>query len=177
MSEKIDLSRVFRYDPQTGDLIWRGDVPSEYFRTTRGYNTHLSQNAGKKAGYTHEATGHVYVNFCGKMRKAHRVIWEMHYGPIPEGMLIDHINMNGADNRLENLRLATKSQNGMNRRASKSSKTGLKGVRMDKRDGRFQSEITVNGRRISLGRYRTKGEAAVAYAKAALRYHGEFARV
>lgn len=177
MTQEINLSEVFRYDPKTGFLIWRGDIPAKYFKTTRGYNTHLSQNAGKRAGYTHEATGHVYVNFGGKMRKAHRVIWEMHYGPIPDGMLIDHINMNGADNRLENLRLATKSQNGMNRRGNKGSKTGLKGVFLDTRDGMYQSEITVNRQRIYLGRYRTKGEAAVAYAKAALRYHGEFARV
>ena len=55
--------------------------------------------------------GYVYIRFMGKLRQAHRIIWEMHHGPIPEGMEIDHINHVTDDNRIENLRLVTRKEN------------------------------------------------------------------
>lgn len=171
----MNFHDYFIYDPEAGNLIHK-ERPRSMFKSDGAYKQWHSMYAGKVAGYKHKATDCVFVN-VGKMRKAHRIIYEMMVGPIPPGMLIDHKNKNGCDNRLENLRLATKSTNGMNRRCNKNNTYGLKGVSMDKRDGAFQAEITVAGRRINLGRYLTKGMAAVAYAKAALRYHGEFARI
>lgn len=165
----------FTYDAATGNLIWK-ERPREHFKREADQKTFNTHWAGKKAGYDATCVGCVYVNLNGKMRKAHRIIYEMMVEPIPKGKLIDHKNKNGYDNRLANLRLATKSTNGMNRGPNKNSKTGLKGVFLDQRDGVHFAEITVEGKRIYLGRHYTKGCAAVAYAKAALRYHGEFAR-
>ncbi len=167
---------AFDYNPLDGWLYWKSELPRELFSTERGWRTIMSQHGGKRAGYVNKHIGCVYVNCFGKMRKAHRIIWEMLHGPIPDGMLIDHINMNSADNRVENMRLATKSQNGMNRKANKISSTGLKGVHLDTRDGVYQAEIGVGNKRIYLGRHLTKGLAAVAYAKASIKYHGSFAR-
>lgn len=173
----------FTYDCETGNLIWK-ERPRCMFKSDSSHRRMNTVLAGKVAGYVNHMkmpSGStydcVYVNVEGRMRKASRIIWEMHYGPIPDGMLIDHINAVSSDNRLSNLRLATKSQNGMNRGPQKRSSSGLKGINMDKRDGVWSAEITVNGKKISLGRHQTKGLAALAYAKAALRYHGEFARI
>ena len=61
---------------------------------------------GEEAGCL-TAMGYVGVQFKGKHYKAHRIIYEMHHGEIPEGMVIDHINGNKSDNRIENLQCVT----------------------------------------------------------------------
>ena len=175
----MNWHEYFTYDTETGNLIWK-ERPSGHFKRPADQKTANTQYAGKVAGYfTETAPGYFrsYVNVKSKMRLTHRIIWEMCNGPIPDGMLVDHIDADPTNTRIENLRLASKSQNGMNRAKNRNSSTGLKGVTQDKRDGAWQAEISVNGKRISLGRHKTKGLAALAYAKAALRYHGEFARI
>ncbi len=108
----LDVSRLrelFSYDPITGELR----------RLT-------TRNAGKIAG-TLFNTGHLQVDVDGKMTGVHRIAWALHYGEYPADE-IDHINGDGADNRICNLRLATSSQNNQNRRLSSRNKTGVKGV-------------------------------------------------
>ena len=83
----------------------------------------------------------------------------------------DHKNRNTLDNRLENLRPATASQNRCNVR--KANMSGYKGVRW--RAGKWVAEITVKGIYTYLGRFPEKEDAARAYNKAALRHEGEFA--
>lgn len=75
------------------------------------------RRAGAVAG-TKKAKGYWEVQVCGKKLRAHRLIWEMHNGPIPYGYVVDHINQDPSDNRLENLRLATLSENNCNARRS-----------------------------------------------------------
>lgn len=87
----------------------------------------------------------------------------------------DHINGNGLDNRRENLRLATKSQNNANRRISKNNKSGYKGVSWHKASGKWVAGIKVNGKSINLGGYDTPEQAHKAYCDAAIKYFGEFA--
>jgi hypothetical protein len=95
----------------------------------------------------------------------------------PAGMYVDHVNRDKADNRRENLRLCTHSQNMCNCRMHSHNKLGIKGVYQDKRRGTFYSEIRVNLARHFLGSFATAAEAKAAYDAAALRLHGEFARL
>jgi len=88
---------------------------------------------------------------------------------------IDHINGNGLDNRKNNLRACTQSENQRNRSHTKNNTTGYKGVHPNRE--RFRASIQVNKKDIHIGYYKTPIEAATAYNNAALKYHGEFARL
>lgn len=94
----------------------------------------------------------------------------------PVGFLIDHRNGNKLDNRIENLRPATKSENGMNCKNRKNNTTGFKGVTFFKKSKCFQAFITVDRKQKYLGSFPTAKEAHVAYCAAATELHGAFAR-
>lgn len=108
--------------------------------------------------------------------RVHRLVFEAFNGPTPPGYEVDHANGDAADNRLVNLRLATKSQNTMNRGLLRVNTSGAKGVAFDRRARKWRAYITVRRRRIHLGMHETVESAAAAYAEAARRLHGEFVR-
>lgn len=92
----------------------------------------------------------------------------------PPGLLVDHINGYGLDNRTCNLRLATPSQNGFNSALAKDNTSGVKGVCWEKRRHKWRAVIVVNGRQTHLGNFATLDEARLAREAAAERMHGEF---
>jgi hypothetical protein len=92
----------------------------------------------------------------------------------PQGMVVDHVNGNGLDNRRANLRICTPNQNRRNTRSYTGS-SRYKGVAFHKRDRRWAAHICANGRDIWLGYHKTEEGAALAYNAAAVRYHGNFA--
>lgn len=107
---------------------------------------------------------------AGKKVMMHRAIMNP-----PDNKQIDHINHNTLDNRRENLRICTRSNNQMNRGLQSNSTTGYKGVCFDKYKQRFISYLKLNGKQIRFGYCHTPEEAARRYNKAALEMFGEFA--
>ncbi len=93
-----------------------------------------------------------------------------------EGLVVDHINGNGLDNRRENLRVCTYAQNAMNR-GKRTSTSKYKAVHKRPDSGKWQATIMLNGKQESLGCYVLEKDAAKAYNKAALKHYGEFARL
>lgn len=114
---------------------------------------------------------YIQVRIGGRIVKAHRLIWALVYGTWPPE--IDHIDCDGRNNRLSNLRLATRSQNGANRRPWKN-KQLPKGVTLHR--GAYVAQIRAGGRLRYLGRFKCPEEAHAAYCAEALKAHGEFAR-
>lgn len=106
----------------------------------------------------------------------HRLIWEHHFGPIPENYEIDHIDGDRLNNRKANLRLVTSHQNKMNSRLRSDNSSGFKGVTWSKDKRRWQAQIMKHGKNHVLGRFKTPEEAAEAYKDAALEMFGEYAR-
>jgi len=89
---------------------------------------------------------------------------------------VDHRDRDTLNNRRGNLRRGSHSQNCFNRRAQSNNHSGFKGVSFDRSRNKWAAEIQTNGHRVRLGRFPTREAAAAAYAEAAKKYHGEFAR-
>lgn len=105
--------------------------------------------------------------------KMHRFIMDA-----PPRMDVDHINGNSLDNRRQNLRLATRQQNCFNSDKSGMNKSSrYKGVSILRRLNKWQAAIVINGRKRYLGLYESEVVAAEIYDRAAVYYHGEFAKL
>ena len=119
-------------------------------------------------------TSKTYAMNGSRDKSIHRVVMNA-----PRGMDVDHINGNPLDNRKENLRICTRSENCRNRKVRVTSKSGFKGV-YRKPSGRYEAYIgnpDVKNRLIHLGTYDTPEEAARVYDAKARKLHGEFANV
>lgn len=128
----------------------------------------------KHTGHRFESTntdGYIEVRFNREKRVAHRVIWELIYGDIPEGYFIDHIDGNKSNNNIENLRIATPAQNSANIPAKDT--TLPKGV--TKVGFKYKARIHYMYKNIYLGTFNTAEEAAEAYNAKSIELHGEFA--
>jgi hypothetical protein len=108
-----------------------------------------------------------------KMIYLHRFVLNI----IDKNIFIDHVNMNPLDNRKQNLRICNRSQNQMNKNVQKNNISGYKGVHFDKRTNKFFSYVTVNKKRYWLGYFIDPIDAAKAYNKGAIKFHGEFANL
>jgi len=96
--------------------------------------------------------------------------------PCPRGVEVDHKDRNKLNNKRNNLRYASKSQQGQNRGPNRNSQSGIKGV-WELPNGKWSSQITCNKKRYVLGDFLTKEEAAQAYNEKALLLFGKFASV
>lgn len=129
--------------------------------------------AGTRAGSVRQH-GYFNIKIDGNKFLAHRLVFLWHHGYVPA--FIDHVNGVPGDDRIENLRPATRSQNMGNRKLNANSRSGLKGVQWRERDSKWRARITLNGRQKELGLFDTAEKAHAAYLEAARLLHGEFAR-
>jgi hypothetical protein len=156
-----DLREYFNYDPETGLITWA---------KKRAYKN----PAGSRAGAIDRTTGYIRLGLAGRLYYAHRVAWYLAHGEWPPEQ-IDHINGVRTDNRLTNLRLATKGQNAINRGPTCRNSSGVPGVRWDRKYSRWYARICANGVNKHLGTFATFDEAVAARKRAEAIHHGEFA--
>ena len=168
------LRQLFCLDAATGVLTWRRRPCSE-FQTPRAWSIWSARFPERPAG-AKDSRGYVRIMVDGHLRLAHRIVFALANGRDPGKDFIDHRDAAPSNNRPSNLRLATRSQNSLNRRAARTNTTGCKGVSFDKSKGCYGAEIQVAGKRFKLGCHPTPEVAAAAYGRAALELAGEFAR-
>ena len=147
------MEKLFKYHPD-GYLIRK---------TTTNYNAKAGDRAGHKDAY-----GYIIVKVTQKSLKVHRVIWEMHNGPIPKGMTIDHINHIRDDNRIENLRMVR--QGCQLRNLSKQYDGQVMGVTFAKREGKWVANIRTNGKTKFLGYFSNRDDAIKVRKEAEVKY-------
>ena len=124
------------------------------------------------------SNGHALRNIRLSNNKPLR--WYMHWdiiGRPNHGLVVDHINGDGLDNRTRNLRICTQGQNRMNSTRYNNNTSGYKGVHYYKKTGKFASYVCVKSKKIHLGYFDTAKNAAIEYNKAAKRYHKKFCRL
>jgi hypothetical protein len=163
------LKECFLYEQELGILIWR-ERPVEHFKNQHRQRIFNSKYAAKKAGVINTA-GYWVVGLNGKLFLGHRLIWIYHFGAEPE--VIDHINHNRSDNRLENLREVSRALNSRNMNREVKAESGHFGVYRNAQNECWDASIQLNGKKKHLGSFKEK-EAAIRARKAMeekLNYH------
>lgn len=161
------LRQLLVYQPETGKLFWLYR-PLSTFPTTRACNIWNARFAGKEA-FTALSEGYKVGRIHKKMYKAHRVIWALYYGNWPNDY-IDHIDHNRDNNRIENLRITSHSENCKNR--SKVFSSGnVTGIYFLPKLNSWRARIRHNGKTIHLGYFKNKCDAAHAYENAKIQYN------
>lgn len=166
------LNEILMYDTVDGKLYWK-KRSLNYFKNTRSMATWNGRYAGTEACGCVKKDGYKWGKIFDVAVSAHRVVWKLKYGFLPD-FDIDHINKDKLDNRIENLRISTYSENSYNKNKLSNNTSGYKGVDFNKSSGAWSSRISIDGIRYHLGLYSTAKEAGDAYDRASMKYHGEF---
>jgi hypothetical protein len=150
-----EARRLFEYDPETGNL----------FRKVRtAHRTKIGDIVGSLNSYRY-----LKASVNNKQYAVHRLVWFIYYGYWPKDQ-IDHLNRNGSDNRIDNLREVSQSENLKNKRKQSNNTSGVVGVCWDIRHNKWRAKITENRRIIHLGRFDTFEEAVEARRAAEVKY-------
>ena len=142
-----ELHALMRYED--GKLIWR----------ERGNDKFDKQFAHKEAGCKKRSDGYSIVAWNKSHILIHRVIWTMFNRQLAKGEDIDHINGNRADNRIENLRLCSRSENLRNAQKRKDNQSGFKNVNWNALTNSWRVKFAVDGKSKCFGLYSDKDEA------------------
>jgi hypothetical protein len=158
MITQEELKKLLHYNPESGLLTWL------VTKSNRAYKGNVAGTIVK---------GHIRIRINSRNYEASQLIWLYVYGQfIPR---VDHKDRDGLNNRLINLRPATRSQNAANSNLSARNTSGYKGVYWSKKMNCWWAAITVNGRQKSLGCFDNPESAFEAYKIAATKAFGEFA--
>ena len=163
------VKKRLQYDEATGSFIWRSRQVLR--RDDKRWNTRY---AGQVAGSPNR-DGYIQIKIDRRLYGAHRLAWLFCHDEWPS-LEVDHRNGNRADNRIANLRLATRTQQMANLKRPITNTSGLKGASFNKKLGRWSSYIQDGGKCRHLGYFHSAADAHKAYCAAADALHGEFAR-
>lgn len=168
---------IFSKDNTKGIIMLTQELALQEFNYIDGLLYHKTAKTGNaKVGDLSggiNSNGYMVVRVKGKRRLTHRVIFLMHKGFLPK--YIDHIDNDKLNNKIENLRSATFSQNQCNKPRSKNNTSGEKGVNWHKTDKVWSARISIKGRRIYLGGYKEFKDAKAAVVAKRKELHGDFA--
>ena len=151
MSMKIKYEDHFYYDETSPTCLrWSHDV----YVGRRGLTLKLKSGdtAGSLSSYKDGTPAGSCVSVNKQKFRVHRVIWEMFNGSIPKGMIIDHLDGNPHNNRINNLACKTQRQNTQNSSRNKNNTSGITGIRWSEYHGHYVIRRTVNGKRLSRSR-------------------------
>lgn len=154
------LRALLDYDPATGEFRWRQPTSHRV-------------KVGQLAGVVSGRDGYRLIGVDGRLYAAARLVFLYMTGSLPSA-LVDHCDRDRTNNRWANLRLANHQQNAFNSVAHKDNEARLKGVHRHKKTGRWRAQITVGGKKISLGLFATRAAAHRAYLAKAQQLHGEY---
>lgn len=158
------LKSQLKYNPDTGDFTRL--IPSRRVKV------------GDVAGYLCKDSGYIFIGVCGVQCRAHRLAYVYMMGDVLEpDQEIDHKNGIRHDNRWENIRLASSSQNKMNTATRSDNKSGQKGVSFRKDTGKWHARINLGGKTILLGNFANLDCAIAARKAAEPDFHGNFTRI
>jgi len=143
---------LISYNADTGSFVWLSGVKK-----------------GKKAGSKTVKGKYLSIGIDRHVYYAHRLAWLMYYGRFPDGQ-IDHINGNGLDNRIENLRDVSQKENLRNCRHQSNNTSGAMGVEWNPLNKNWRARIKVDGRTVSLGSYKSIEDAKKARKEAEATY-------
>lgn len=154
------VNQCLSYSPDTGVFTWSASASNRI--------------AGKVAGSL-DNYGYRRITIDNRQFKAHRLAWFVTHGEMPVGEL-DHINGSRDDNRIANLRLATRAVNTQNVRCRADNTTGLMGVSLYKPTGKWKAQIKAKSKTHFLGYFASPEEAHSAYMAAKRELHPGYAR-
>lgn len=165
------FNESFRYESDTGKLYFKVR-PRKYFKKEHSYLI-SAKNEGKEAGYVwnrKKGKPYIKVNVAYGNFYAHRIAWLLFYGSIPDDLEIDHINGDGTDNRISNLRLVNRVTNSRNMMRSLSNTSGVTGVWWSNQKKMWIAEIKVHRKKIHLGVFSSIELAKIARKDAEAKY-------
>ena len=148
------------FDYQDGNLVWK---------VARG-----NVKVGRIAGHLNESIGYFRLTLFKKAYMVHRLIFMYHHGYMPE--MLDHIDCNKLNNKIENLRPANRSENMLNLKMRKTNTSGAKNVSWSKDDKRWIVRVRVSGTKKYFGSFEDLELADLVATEARDKYQGQFAR-
>jgi HNH endonuclease/AP2 domain len=151
------------------------DLSADQLRAIVTYDAETGQFTRNGRTVGSRSLGYKVIKLNGTLYRAHRLAWLYSYGEWPSEHL-DHVNGDGEDNRLSNLRAATRSQNMANVKRSSRNSSGFKGVSFHRATGKWRVKLQKDRRYFHVGLFCEQQAAHAAYLKAAANLFGEYAR-